>query len=97
MAGFDWGNTQLSAQMPHCKINAGTCDFSSGSQTVDVPTTLSKVYGGLITACFTATAVVQQTTLGVVVGDISNSNITFMRLGGFIDEDAHMSYWLAGT
>lgn len=96
MAGFDWAETQRSAQMPNMKVNGGTFEFSSGSQTIDVPTTLSKVMGGLATADLTATTDVQQTMLAFRIGDVSNGAVTFIRAGGFLAEDARMAYWLLG-
>lgn len=95
MAGFD-ADTQRSAQLPNVKMNFGMFEFSSGSETIDVPTTLAKAFGGAAMADLTATTDPQQTMVGYKVGDVSNGAVTFTRGGGHVDEDARMSYWLFG-
>lgn len=95
MAGFDYEN-QRTAQMPNMKVNGGTFDFSGGVATIDVPTTLAKVFGSVCAADLTATTSVQQTMLAYRVGDVSNGFVSFLRGGGFIDQSAHMSYWMWG-
>ena len=95
MAGFDL-ETQRSAKMPGMTVNGGTFEFSSGSQTIDVPTTMIHAFGGMAVADITVTTDPQQTTSAYKVGDVSNSSVTFIRAGGFVDEDARMSYWLWG-
>lgn len=95
MAGFDLEN-QRTAQLVGMKLNTGTFDFSSGSSTVDVPTTLSHAIMGMAHADLTATNDTQVTMLGYKVSDVSKGAVTFIRAGGFMDEDARMAYWLAG-
>ena len=61
MSGFDWADTQRSVQLPNVKVNFGTFEFSAGSQTIDVPTTLAKAFGGMAAADFTSVTDPQQT------------------------------------
>jgi hypothetical protein len=77
-------------------VDFGTFEFSSGSTTIDVPTTLARALLGLAIADFSVTTKPQQTLFATKVGDVSNCAVTFMRLGGFSDEDARMSYLLGG-
>ncbi len=93
--GFD-PETQRTAHMPGLKLDAGTFDFSNGSETADVATTLAKALGGMAVADLSATTDVQQTTMAFKIGDASNSKVTFVRGGANIFEDAKMSYLLWG-
>jgi len=95
MAGFD-PVTQRHAKMPGLCIDAGIFDFSDGSATVDVPTNLSRVLGGLAVAEFSAASDPQQTLMAYRVGDASDCKVTFMRAGGMVGEDARMSYIMWG-
>ena len=95
MAGFDFYN-QRAAKMPGMVVNAGRFDFSAGSSTIDVPTTLSKAFFGMAQADFTAQSDPQATLSGYKVGDVSNGKITFLRGGGSENEDARMSYIVVG-
>lgn len=97
MAGMDWAETQRSGRLiGGSREDFGTFEFSSGSQTIDVPCTLARAVTGLAIADFSATTKVQQTLFAIKVGDVSNCSVTFMRAGGMIDEDAKMSYRLSG-
>ena len=76
-------------------VDAGIMDFSSGSQTVEVDTTLLKSWFGLGTAQTKAAG--NQTLVATTDNVISNSKITFRREGGFIAEDAAYSYIIFGS
>jgi len=95
MAGFDL-ETQRHAKTIGMCFDAGRFDFSSGSATCDVPTCLAGVLMGLASADVTAVPAAQQTPGAYRVGDVSNGAVTFVRAGGALDEDARMSYILAG-
>lgn len=95
MAGFD-PVTQRATRPPNVAIDIGTFDFSAGSDTVDVPTTLAKVMFGQALADLSTVDDPQQTMIGYVVGDVSDAAITFIRGGGGDGLDAKMSYMVAG-
>jgi hypothetical protein len=95
MAGFDL-ETQRTVQLIGGKINFGVFEFSSGSTTCEVPTTLSRALSGLASADLTDVNDTQQTLFAFKIGDVSNAAIMFVRAGTFKGEDARMSYWLAG-
>ena len=76
-------------------VDTGLIDFSSGSQTVEVDTTLLKVNFGIGLAETKAAG--NQTLVATTDRTITNSKVTFRREGGFIAEDARYSYMMIGS
>ena len=76
-------------------VDLGYMDFSNGSQTVEVDTTLLKVNFGLGIAQTKSGG--NQTLVATTDGDVSGSKVTFRREGAFINEDARYSYMLVGS
>lgn len=82
MAGFDL-DAQRSGQITGFgTIEGGYFDFSAASNTVDVPTRMSKAVMGLGIARNNDTSTdIWNSIIATTDGDITNGNITFRRQG----------------
>lgn len=87
---------QHSVHVPGVQIEHGIFDFTNGSRTLDVPTRLTKKFGGFAMVDATSQDVTQFTLFGTAIGDPSNGAVTFQRHGGMDAEDARMAYMLFG-
>lgn len=75
-------------------IEGGYVDFSSGSQTLDVATRMMKAVLGFGIARTNDPD--KQGLVATTDGDITNGNITFRRMTGYLDEDLRIYYILLG-
>jgi len=97
MAGFDWAETQqIGRILGGVKMDMGRFEFSSGSNSYDLATTLANVIGAVVCADLTGTSDQQKTLTAYKAGDVSNGTVTFIRGGPLVDEDARMSYLMWG-
>ena len=92
--GFDLDAQRSGTITGFGMIESGYIDFSSGSQTLDVPTRMTKAIGGFGIAKTTNPE--YQGLVASTDGDITTGNITFHRHSAYLGEDLRVHYILLG-